>query len=76
MEWDYHITLCDINRYCWIVEDVEIRLDDDDAISLQLWVLSVTIGLVQYTFAAYHWDCPFPYVIFPFTITHCITRFI
>ena len=28
----------DINRYRRIVEDVEIRLDDNDAISLRLWV--------------------------------------
>ena len=40
-EWDYHITLCDINRYHQIVEDVEIRLDDNDTISLQLWVLRI-----------------------------------
>ena len=25
----------------------------------------VTIGLVRYVFAAYHWDCPFLYVIIP-----------
>ena len=25
----------------------------------------VTIGLVWYTFAAYHWDCPFLYIILP-----------
>ncbi len=36
---DYYITMRDINRYRRIVVDVEIRLDDNDAISLRLWVL-------------------------------------
>ena len=36
---DHYITIRDINRYRRIVEDVEIRLDDNDAISLRLWVL-------------------------------------
>ena len=34
----------DINRYRRIVEDLEIRLDDNDAISLQLWLLRLQQG--------------------------------
>ncbi|KAH9163337.1 hypothetical protein EDB89DRAFT_2078918 [Lactarius sanguifluus] len=34
----------DINRYHRIVEDVEIRLDDNDAILLHLWVLQLQEG--------------------------------
>ena len=36
---DHYITIHDINRYRRIVEDVEIRLDDNDGVSLCLWVL-------------------------------------
>ena len=35
---DYYITMRDINRCRRIVEDVEIRLDGNDAVSLRLWV--------------------------------------
>jgi hypothetical protein len=34
----------DINRYRQIVEDVQVRLDDNDAISLQLWLLRLQQG--------------------------------
>ncbi len=34
----------DISRYRRIVEDVEIRLDDNDVISLRLWVLRLQEG--------------------------------
>ena len=33
------ITIHDINHYHWIMEDVEICLDDNDVISLCLWLL-------------------------------------
>ena len=36
---DYYITMCDINRYHCIMEDEEIQLDDNNVISLCLWVL-------------------------------------
>jgi hypothetical protein len=36
---DYYIMMRDINRYRRIVVDEKIRLDDNDAISLRLWVL-------------------------------------
>jgi hypothetical protein len=36
---DYYITTRDINRYRRIVVDEKIRLDNNDAISLRLWVL-------------------------------------
>ena len=36
---DYYITMRDISRYRRVVVDIEIRLDDNDAISLRLWVL-------------------------------------
>ena len=35
---NYHITMRDISQLCWIIEDEEIRLDDNDAISIRLWV--------------------------------------
>jgi hypothetical protein len=35
---DYHITTRDISRLRRIVENDEIRLDDNDAISVRLWV--------------------------------------
>ena len=35
---DYHITMRDISRLRRIVEDEEICLDDNDAISVRLWV--------------------------------------
>ncbi|KAH9024713.1 hypothetical protein EDB84DRAFT_1246658, partial [Lactarius hengduanensis] len=41
---DYYIAMHDINRYRQIVEDVEICLDDNDAISLRLWVLRLQEG--------------------------------
>ena len=44
MEWDYHITMCDINRYCCIMQDVKIHLDDNNMILLQLWVLQLQQG--------------------------------
>ena len=33
-----------ISCYCRIVEDIEIRLDDNDVISLRLWVLRLQEG--------------------------------
>ncbi len=36
--------MCDISRYHRIVEDIEIRLDDNNAISLCLWVLRLQEG--------------------------------
>ena len=38
---DYYITMRDINWYCWIVVDEKICLDNNDVISLQLWVLQL-----------------------------------
>ena len=38
---DYYITMRDINRCRRIVEDVEIRLDGNDVVSLRLWVLQL-----------------------------------
>ena len=38
MDRDYHMTMCDISRLCRIVENDEIHLDDNDAISVRLWV--------------------------------------
>lgn len=35
---DYHITMRDISRLRRIVENEEIRLDDNDTISVRLWV--------------------------------------
>ena len=35
---DYYIRMRDIHRLCWIVENNEICLDDNDAISVRLWV--------------------------------------
>ena len=35
---DYHMTMHDISRLRQIVENEEIRLDDNDAISVRLWV--------------------------------------
>jgi hypothetical protein len=36
-ERDHYITMRDINRVRRIVEDEEIRLDDNDAISIKVW---------------------------------------
>ena len=38
---DYYITMRDINRYRRIVVDEKICLDNNDAISLRLWVLQL-----------------------------------
>ena len=44
---DYHITMRDINRLRRIVEEGEIRLDDNDAISVRLWVTQLRQGGVE-----------------------------
>ena len=44
MDCDYHITIRDINRFCQIVENEEIHLDDNDAISVRLWVAKLQQG--------------------------------
>ena len=44
MDHDYYITMRDISRYRRVVVDIEIRLDDNDAISLRLWVLRLQQG--------------------------------
>ena len=41
---DYYITMRDIARLRRIVEDNEIRLDDNDAISIRLWVTRLRQG--------------------------------
>ena len=38
MDRDYHMTMCDISHLCWIVENEEICLDNNDVISVRLWV--------------------------------------
>ena len=41
---NYYIMMRDISRYCRVVVDIEIRLDDNDAILLHLWVLRLQQG--------------------------------
>ena len=36
--WDYHITTCDITRLRWTVENTEIRYDENDVISIRVWI--------------------------------------
>ena len=43
---DYYITMQDITHLCWIVEDNKIHLDDNDAISIRLWVTWLWQGSV------------------------------
>ena len=38
---DYHITTHNIARFCQIVENQSIQHDDNDAISIQVWILHI-----------------------------------
>ncbi|KAH9014443.1 hypothetical protein EDB85DRAFT_2157411 [Lactarius pseudohatsudake] len=44
---DYYITMRDVNRLRRIVEDDEIRLDDNDVISVKLWVTKLRHTIVK-----------------------------
>ena len=38
---NYHITICDITHFYWIVENEDIQHDENDVISIQVWISKI-----------------------------------